>query len=113
MDHTQKLEENPGDWSALLGILCGIMILSFYNVVAGWAFGYFIEIMFGSLLSQSDYGAFFTNYVNDFWDNLIFSLCLHGYYCIERGPRDKRRDRIGIPDYDAAPFLNPCRTDCL
>lgn len=59
----------------LFGILCGIMILSFYNVVAGWAFGYFLEISFGSLLGESDYGSFFTGYVNDFWDNLIFSLC--------------------------------------
>ncbi|MDH4089326.1 MAG: sodium-dependent transporter [Cyclobacteriaceae bacterium] len=58
----------------LLGILCGIMILSFYNVVAGWAFGYFLEISFGNLLSEPDYGKFFGNYVNDFWDNLLFSL---------------------------------------
>jgi NSS family neurotransmitter:Na+ symporter len=33
-------------WKALglLGIISGILILSFYNVVAGWAFGYFLEI---------------------------------------------------------------------
>ena len=64
-------------WASLgwLGILCGIMILSFYNVVAGWAFGYFLEISFGNLLSQPDYGAFFSRYVIDFWDNLLFSAC--------------------------------------
>ncbi len=59
----------------LYGILCGIMILSFYNVVAGWAFGYFIEISFGNLLDHNDYGSFFRSYVLDFWDNLIFSAC--------------------------------------
>jgi NSS family neurotransmitter:Na+ symporter len=59
----------------LYGILCGIMILSFYNVVAGWAFGYFIEISFGNLLNHADYGTFFKSYVLDFWDNLIFSVC--------------------------------------
>lgn len=59
----------------LYGILCGIMILSFYNVVAGWAFGYFIEISFGNLLNHDDYGSFFRSYVLDFWDNLIFSAC--------------------------------------
>lgn len=59
----------------LFGILCGIMILSFYNVVAGWAFGYFLEISFGSLLNEPDFGAFFGRYVIDFWDNLIFSFC--------------------------------------
>jgi neurotransmitter:Na+ symporter, NSS family len=59
----------------LYGILCGIMILSFYNVVAGWAFGYFLEISFGNLLDHPNYGTFFSEYVTDFWDNLFFSLC--------------------------------------
>jgi neurotransmitter:Na+ symporter, NSS family len=59
----------------LFGILCGFMILSFYNVVAGWAFGYFLEISFGDLLNEPDFGVFFGSYVNDFWDNLIFSAC--------------------------------------
>ena len=64
-------------WGAvgLLGILCGIMILSFYNVVAGWAFGYFLEISFGNLFQETDFGGYFTTYVNDFTDNLIYSLC--------------------------------------
>lgn len=68
----------------LFGILAGIMILSFYNVVAGWAFGYFLHISFGDLLSEPDFGRFFGSYVNDIIDlsswtgfsnsNLIFSL---------------------------------------
>lgn len=64
-------------WGAvgLLGILCGIMILSFYNVVAGWAFGYFLEISFGNLFQETDFGGYFNSYVNDFTDNLIYSLC--------------------------------------
>jgi NSS family neurotransmitter:Na+ symporter len=59
----------------LFGILCGVMILSFYNVVAGWAFGYFIEISFGKLLQEPDFGDFFGRYTADYWDNLIFSIC--------------------------------------
>ncbi|MCU0358293.1 MAG: sodium-dependent transporter [Cyclobacteriaceae bacterium] len=58
----------------LFGIIAGIFILSFYNVVAGWAFGYFLEISFGSLLNEGDFGNFFGNYVNDISDNLWFSL---------------------------------------
>jgi neurotransmitter:Na+ symporter, NSS family len=58
----------------LFGILGGIFILSFYNVVAGWAFGYFLEITFGSLLSEKDFGGFFGNYVTDISDNFWFSL---------------------------------------
>lgn len=30
------------------GVLAGVIILSFYNVVAGWAFGYFIEMVSGN-----------------------------------------------------------------
>lgn len=61
----------------LFGVICGVMILSFYNVVAGWAFGYFIQIGFGNLLtlgSSEAYGSFFGGYVADVGDNLIYSL---------------------------------------
>lgn len=58
----------------IFGILAGIFILSFYNVVAGWAFGYFLEISFGDLLNQPDFGAFFGSYINDISDNFWFSL---------------------------------------
>ncbi len=61
-------------WVGLFGILCGIMILSFYNVVAGWAFGYFIEISFSDLLQQQNFGEFFGAYVADISDNFIFSF---------------------------------------
>lgn len=58
----------------LWGIIVGVMILSFYNVVAGWAFGYFLEISFGSLLNEPSFGEFFAGYTADFTDNLMFSL---------------------------------------
>lgn len=58
----------------LFGILCGVMILSFYNVVAGWAFGYFLELSFGGLLAEQDYAGFFSAYVADYSDNFFFSL---------------------------------------
>jgi len=68
----------------LYGILAGILILSFYNVVAGWAFGYFLQISFGNLLHQQDFGPYFGAFVNDIFDlsslqgfansNLLFSI---------------------------------------
>ncbi len=54
----------------LLGVLCGFMILSFYNVVAGWAFGYFLHMLAGDFDVAKD----FIGYTVDFWDNLFFSL---------------------------------------
>ncbi len=68
----------------IFGILTGIFILSFYNVVAGWAFGYFLNISFGEMLREPDFGNFFGYFVNDLIDfsswegfrnsNLIFSI---------------------------------------
>lgn len=58
----------------LFGILCGVMILSFYNVVSGWAFGYFLQVGFGNLLGEQDFSGFFGNYVTDFWDNFFYSF---------------------------------------
>lgn len=58
----------------LFGVICGVFILSYYNVVAGWAFGYFIEITFGSLLSAQDYRKFFGSFINDIGVNLFYSL---------------------------------------
>ncbi|MEM6805633.1 MAG: sodium-dependent transporter, partial [Bacteroidota bacterium] len=74
------LKAGNKSWATLgiLGILCGFMILSFYNVVAGWAFGYFIEISFGDLLSQESFGEYFGAYVKDisnvFWFSLAFMV---------------------------------------
>jgi len=56
------------------GIICGIMFLSAYNVVAGWAFGYFLQISFGDLLSTSDLPGKFGTYIADISDNFFYSL---------------------------------------
>ncbi len=69
-----KLGNRRWGMLGLFGIASGIIILSYYNVVAGWAFGYFIELVFGTLLTEKDYGSFFGNYVNDITSNLIYSL---------------------------------------
>ena len=81
----------------IFGILTGIFILSFYNVVAGWAFGYFLNISFGDLLNEGDYGGFFGFFVNDIlnlesWrgfanSNLIFSVIfmIATAYIVSRG----------------------------
>lgn len=70
----QKLGGGRWGYLGLFGILAGVFILSFYNVVAGWAFGYFLEISFGNLLNHDDFGAFFGSYVNDIGPLFLFSL---------------------------------------
>ncbi len=52
-----------GNWSiiGLLGIMAGVLILSFYNVVAGWAFGYFLEMVQGNFGIGKEFGTFITD----------------------------------------------------
>ncbi|MCZ6898883.1 MAG: sodium-dependent transporter [Bacteroidetes bacterium] len=65
----RKTQRNPvgafkalgyGNWSFIghLGVLSGFLILSFYNVVAGWSFGYFIEMLLGNFEIGNNFGAF-------------------------------------------------------
>jgi len=45
----------------ILGVLCGVLILSFYNVVTAWVFGYFIEMLLGNF----EVGRQFTTFTSD------------------------------------------------
>jgi NSS family neurotransmitter:Na+ symporter len=58
----------------IFGVISGILILSYYNVVAAWAFGYFVEIAFGDLLEQNDYSGFFGSFVNNITYNFFYAL---------------------------------------
>lgn len=69
-----KLGSKRWGYLGLFGVLAGILVLSFYNVVAGWAFGYFMEISFGNLLDEPNFGNFYNSYVNDISDNFWFSI---------------------------------------
>ncbi len=62
----------------LFGVLCGIMILSFYNVVAGWAFGHFMSTAFGDLLNKPSFDGHFGEYASTIGSNLLVSLAFMG-----------------------------------
>jgi neurotransmitter:Na+ symporter, NSS family len=93
----KKLGGKGWGYLGLFGILAGIFILSFYNVVAGWAFGYFLHISFGDLLREKDFGSFFGYFVNDILDlsstrglansNFIFSAVFMAFtaYIVAQG----------------------------
>jgi len=55
-----------------LGLFCGFLILSFYNVVAGWAFGYFLEMTQGNFAIGSQFGAFVSNWMKVGLYGLLF-----------------------------------------
>ncbi|MBI1184465.1 sodium-dependent transporter [bacterium] len=77
----RKTQRNPvGAFNALgykkwnfvgkLGIISGILILSFYNVVAAWAFGYVFEMVMGNF----DIGNHFTAYTSDIFKISIYAV---------------------------------------
>jgi neurotransmitter:Na+ symporter, NSS family len=51
------------NWSFVgaLGVFCGVLILSFYNVVAAWVVGYFVEMLIGNF----GIGKQFSTYTSD------------------------------------------------
>ncbi|PWK49229.1 sodium-dependent transporter [Pleionea mediterranea] len=50
-------------WSIIgyMGLASGVLILSFYNVVAAWSFGYVIEMIQGNFGIGEDFGVFITD----------------------------------------------------
>lgn len=54
-------------WSGIgwLGALSGILILSFYSVIAGWAFAYVFKIFAGGLLGEADIPGQFGEFVSN------------------------------------------------
>lgn len=47
----------------VIGLVAGVVILSFYNVIAGWAFGYFIEMAQGNFEISKNFGAFTSDWM--------------------------------------------------
>jgi neurotransmitter:Na+ symporter, NSS family len=60
-----------GPWKLVgyLGVVCGIMILSYYSLISGWTLGYFIKTLAGSLnnVSTSTTPAIFAAFAQNFW----------------------------------------------
>jgi neurotransmitter:Na+ symporter, NSS family len=56
------------------GVISGILILSYYNVVAGWTLGYFFEISFSGLLDQPDYKTYFQSFIGNISLNILCSF---------------------------------------
>jgi len=56
------------------GILSAVMFLSVYNVIAGWAFAYFVQMVNGTLSVTQNFGEHFTNQITDVSDLFFYSL---------------------------------------
>jgi len=66
-----------------LGLASGVLILSFYNVVAAWAFGYFVEIVMGHFDIGKRFGEFTADWITVGSYSVIFMLGTA--YIVSRG----------------------------
>lgn len=83
----QKLGGKKWGLVGIGGVISGILILSYYNVVAGWTLGYFFEIAFSGLLDQPDYKSYFSSFIGNATLNTLCSLgfILITGYVVSRG----------------------------
>ena len=65
-----KLNHRKWNFIGKMGVLCGVLILSFYTVVAGWVLGYVIEMVNGNFDISNNFGA----YVNDIENVFLYSI---------------------------------------
>ncbi|RLA00992.1 MAG: sodium-dependent transporter, partial [Gammaproteobacteria bacterium] len=65
---------NKPRWAFIgkLGILSGFLILSYYNVVAGWAFGYVVEMVMGNFDIGNHFGEFVSDWLKVGSYGLVF-----------------------------------------
>ncbi|AKE52093.1 sodium-dependent transporter [Kangiella geojedonensis] len=68
----KKLGHHNWAWIGLLGILAGVFILSFYNVVAGWAFGYFLQMVQGNFEIGENFGSYISEWESIGLYGLVF-----------------------------------------
>ena len=65
-------EMGKREWNFIgkMGVLCGVLILSFYTIVAGWVLGYVVEMLNGNFSISDNFGY----YVNDINNVLFYSV---------------------------------------
>ena len=70
-----------------MGVVAGVLILSFYSVVAGWTLHYTVMSFCDALTSGRDFGAVFSQFVSHPWKPLVFQLVflLMTHYVVARG----------------------------
>lgn len=75
METLAKQENASGLWKMLgwMGIITGIMIFSYYSVIAGWALSYFVDALQGvfSQITADEAGQHFTGLLGS-WSHLLF-----------------------------------------
>lgn len=72
-------------WSFVgkVGTFCGMLILSYYNVIAGWALGYLVEMIMGNFDVGKNFSQYTTNLVKVLFYTITFMTITS--YVVGRG----------------------------
>ena len=60
--------------AGFMGVLGGILVLSFYSVVAGWTLHYTLQSLTLRLTAGNDFGEVFTRFVTNPWKPLLYQF---------------------------------------
>ena len=73
--------------AGFMGVLGGILVLSFYSVVAGWTLHYTIQSFGLKLMGNQDFGEMFNTFVTNPWKPLVyqFVFLLLTHFVVARG----------------------------
>ena len=73
--------------AGFMGVLGGILVLSFYSVVAGWTLHYTIQSFGLKLMGNQDFGEVFNTFVTNPWKPLVyqFVFLLLTHFVLARG----------------------------
>ncbi|MDD6607132.1 MAG: sodium-dependent transporter [Paraprevotella sp.] len=101
--HSYRILAPGKPWvlTGFMGVLAGILILSFYSVVAGWTLNYTIESFGGQLIGAQDFGAHFADFSSSPIRPLLFvyAFLLLTHFVVSRGVRDgiERYSKLMMP----------------
>ena len=101
--HSYRILAPGKPWvlTGFMGVLAGILILSFYSVVAGWTLNYTIESFGGQLIGAQDFSAHFADFSSSPIRPLLFvyAFLLLTHFVVSRGVRDgiERYSKLMMP----------------
>lgn len=91
----------PWVLTGFMGVLAGVLILSFYSVVAGWTLNYTLESFGGGLMGAQDFAAHFSEFSSHPIRPLLFVyvFLLLTHFVVSRGVREgiERYSKLMMP----------------
>ena len=101
--HSYRILAPGKPWvvAGFMGVLAGILVLSFYAVVAGWTLHYTFSSFSFQLMGRHDFGAMFTDFSTHPWRPLLFVylFLLMTHFIVSKGVREgiERYSKLMMP----------------